>query len=61
MAVTYKVTASPLVAEAVSSTATGGSLTGDTVMLTVAMFESSWPSFALKVKLSWPLKSGYGE
>ena len=31
-----------------------------TVMLTVAVFPSSKPSFALKVKLSGPLKSKFG-
>ncbi len=35
--------------------ATGASFTGDTVIETVAVFESSDPSFALKVKLSGPL------
>ena len=40
---------------AVSLTATGGSLTGNTVSETVATFESTVPSCALKVKLSEPL------
>ena len=35
--------------------ATGASFAGVTVMVTVAMFESSAPSFALNVKLSGPL------
>ena len=35
--------------------AIGGSLTGVTVIETVAVLESTVPSFALKVKLSAPL------
>jgi hypothetical protein len=37
------------------ATNTGASLTGFTVMLMVATFESTVPSFALKEKLSEPL------
>ena len=38
----------------------GASLTGVTLMATVAVFESRLPSLALKVKLSAPLASGSG-
>ena len=38
----------------------GASLTGLTVIDTVAVFESSSPSLTLKLKLSAPLKSGSG-
>jgi hypothetical protein len=34
----------------------GAAVTGLTVMVTVAVFESTVPSFALNVKLSVPLK-----
>ena len=44
---------SSVVAE--SSTASGASFTGPTVMPTVASLESAVPSLALKVKLSEPL------
>ena len=40
---------------AVSFTATGASFTAVTVSVTVAVFESRLPSFALNVKLSGPL------
>ena len=40
---------------ALPSSATGASFTGVTVIVTVAVFESAVPSFALKVKLSGPL------
>ena len=38
-----------------ASSATGASLTGPTVMATVAVFESTVPSLALKVNESVPL------
>jgi len=40
--------------------ATGASFTGRIVTLTVAGVESNCPSFTLNVKLSCPLKSGFG-
>ena len=43
-----------------SSTATGASLIGSTVMVTVATLLSSNPSFATYVNESVPWKSGFG-
>ena len=40
--------------------ATGASFTGLTVRVTVAVLEPIVPSLAVKVKLSVPLKSGFG-
>ncbi len=40
--------------------AAGGSFTGLTVMLSVAVLLSTYPSLALNVKLSLPLKFGAG-
>ena len=46
--------------EALSSLATGSSLTGATVTVTVAVLESATPSNPVYVKLSTPLKSASG-
>ena len=51
-------TSSSVVTE--SLTATGESFTGVTVSVTVTTAESAWPSFALYVKLSVPLKFATG-
>ena len=40
--------------------ATGTSLTGAMLMMTVATVESATPSFTLKVKDAWPLMLGAG-
>ena len=39
---------------------TGGSLTGVTVIVTIARAESDWPSAAKNAKLSGPLKFAFG-
>ena len=45
---------------ALPSCATGASFTGLTVSVTVAVLEPTVPSLAVKVKLSVPLKFGFG-
>ena len=60
LARTGTTTAISSVVVAESSLATGGSLTGSTVIETVASLLSASPSFALNVKESLPLKSELG-
>ena len=43
-----------------STVFTGALFTGATVSVTVAVLEPTAPSLAVKVKLSVPLKSGFG-
>src|SRR5262249_38024987 len=60
MAGSVPVTVTPWVVLTVLEPATGASFTGVIVIVTVAVFESSTPSLALKVKLVTPLKFSAG-